>query len=194
MADVPTCLREAIRDYRAQNAVPEAFSQCLDSLDAQGFSLIRDPMASIHEVRWNAADFIIHYIELALDDHRISEREMGNILALKRIYALDEGDLLALQRHAVADLLRLEMAKILADEQVNDLEVMHQADLQRALGLGYDEYLQLTRESIRPVVDQMLDDAKGRSEQQQNEIVRRLQALQTVLRVDRTTMTAIWPD
>ena len=102
--------------------------------------------------------------------------------------------LLALQRHAVTDLLRLEMTKILADEHVNDPEVMHQADLQRALGLGYDEYLKLTRESIRPVVDQILDDARGRSEQQQNEIIRRLQALQTVLRIDKTTMTAIWPD
>ena len=99
-----------------------------------------------------------------------------------------------MQRHAVTDLLRLEMTKILADEHVNDPEVMHQADLQRALGLGYDEYLKLTRESIRPVVDQILDDARGRSEQQQNEIIRRLQALQTVLRIDKTTMTAIWPD
>ncbi|HEU4797418.1 MAG TPA: hypothetical protein VFT63_00740 [bacterium] len=168
--------------------------RCLDRLEVQGFALIRDLEASIYEVRWNAADFVLHYVARALDDHRISEREMGNILALKRIYALDEGDLLALQRDAIAELLRVEMAMILADEDVNELEVMHQADLQRALGLGYDEYLQLTRESIRPLVDRILDDAKGHGEQQQNEIIRRLQALQRVFRVDRTTMTAIWPD
>lgn len=194
MTDVPTCLLEAIREYRAERAIPEVFARCLDRLEKQGFFLIRDPEVSIHEVRWNAADFIIYYIERALDDHRISEQEKENILSLKRIYALDEGDLLALQRHAVSDLLRSEMAKILADEHVDDLEVTHQNDLQRALGLGYDQYLQLTRESIKPVVNQILDDAKGRSEQQKDEIIRKLQALQTVLRVDRTAMTAIWPD
>lgn len=194
MTSVPTCLLEAITEYRAERTVPEVFALCLDRLEAQGFSLVRDPEAQAHEVRWNAADFIIHYVAHALDDHRISETEMGNILSLKRIYSLDEGDLLALQRHAVSDLLCSEMAKILADEHVNDLEVMHQNDLQRALGLGYDQYLQLTRESIKPVVNQILDDVKGRSEQQQNEIIRRLQALQTVLRVDKATMTAIWPD
>ncbi|NZA26556.1 hypothetical protein H0E84_09170 [Luteimonas sp. SJ-92] len=194
MMDVPNCLLKAIRDYRAQHALPQPFSECLDRLEAQGFSLLREPAASDRGVRWHAAGFVVHYVALALDDHRVSEREMGNILALKRIYRLDEGDLLALQRQAIADLLRLETAKLLADERVDDLELMHQADLQRALGLGYDEYLRLTRDSIRPVVEQMLEEARGGSGQRQDEIIRRLQALQTVLRVDRATMTAIWPD
>ncbi|MGY1457341.1 hypothetical protein ACW5F0_01620 [Luteimonas sp. A534] len=193
MADMPVCLSEAIRSYRAEREFSEVFSQCLDKLETQGFSLVRDPAASDDDVRWHAADFVIHYIALALDDHRISEREYGYILMLKRVYALEEGDLLMLQRHAIAELLCLEMTNILEDEHVNDPEIMHQADLQRVLDLGFDEYLELTRESIRPVVDRVLDDAKGRSEHYQNEVIRRLQGLQTVIRIDKATMTAIWP-
>lgn len=194
MNAVPDVLLDAIRTYMEGHPVPPAFFQCLERLEAQGFSLVHDPGASLHEVRWHAADFVIHYIELALDDHHLSECEIQNIASLKRIYRLEEGDLLEIQRQRIADLLRLEMARILADEHVDDPEVMHQSDLQRALGLGYDQYLQLTRESIRPVVDRILDDARGGSERQRSDIIRKLQALQTVVRIDRETMTAIWPD
>lgn len=188
------CLSQAIVDYRARFAFSQEFSEALDRLERQGLSQVRDPAASTRHVRWSAASFLIHYIASVLDDHRICDREMENIVALGRIFDLDEGDLLAMHRSAIADLLRVEMEKMLADDYVDDLEVMHQADLQRALGLGYDDYLRLTRESIRPVVDRLLGEARGKARHQQDEIIRRLQALQTVLRVDRQTMTAIWPE
>jgi hypothetical protein len=187
-------LAQAIGEYRAQYMVSGDFSACLDRLEAQGFSLLRDPAASIRGIRWSAAGFIIHYIEFVLDDHRISEGEMGNILALKRIFSLEEEDLLALQENAIADLLRMEMEKVLADEHVDDAEAMHQSDLQRALGLGYDDYLRLTRASIRPLVERMLAQARDQGGAQREDTLRKLQGLQTVLRIDPATMTAIWPD
>ena len=164
---MPKGLAQAIADYRARHTVSSEFSACLDRLEAQGFSLLQKPAASTHAVRSSAAGFVIHYIEFVLDEHRISESETMNILALKRIFSLEEEDLLALQRHAIADLLRVEMEKVLADERVDDAEAMHQADLQRALGLGYDDYLRLTRESIRPMVERLLMQARGQSGRQQ---------------------------
>ena len=186
------CLSQAIAEYRAQYAFSPEFSSALDRLEEDGLSQVRDPTATSRQVRWSAASFLIHYIAFVLDDHRICEREMENIVALGRIFDLEEGDLLAMHRSAVADLLQVEMEKMLADDRVDDLEVMHQGDLQRALGLGYDDYVQLTRESIRPVVERLLNEARGASRQQQDETIRKLQALQTVLRVDPKTMTAIW--
>lgn len=186
------CLSASIADYRARYAFSPEFSGALDRLEKHGLSQIRDPAASSGNVRRCAARFLIHYIAFVLDDHRICEREMENIVALGSIFGLEEGDLLAMHRSAVADLLRVEMEKMLADDHVDDLEVMHQADLQRALGLGYDDYLRLTRESIRPVVERLLDEARGASTRRRNETLRRLQELQTVLRVDPKTMTAIW--
>lgn len=194
MTSMPDCLSRAIADYRAQYDFPAGFSQALDRLEVQGLAQVRDPAASVQDVRWSAGSFLVHYVGFVLDDHRISESEMENIVALGRIFNLDEGDLLSMHRPAIAALLRTEMEKMLADDHVDDLEVMHQADLQRALGLGYDEYLQMTRESTRPVVDRMLAQARMGSRQQQGEIIRRLQALQTVLRIDRDTMTAVWSD
>lgn len=124
------------RGLPAQYAVSPEFSGALDRLEKDGLSQIRDPAASSKSVRRSAASFLIHYIGFVLDDHRICEREMENIVALGRIFNLEEGDLLAMHRSAVADLLRVEMEKMLSDDRVDDLEVMHQADLQRALGLG----------------------------------------------------------
>lgn len=192
--DTEDLLSRAIRDYRARYDVSPEFSESLDRLEVHGFSLDRDPAASLQHVRWNAAGFIVHYIEFVLDDHRLSDREMQNVFVLSRIFNLDEGDLLALQRPAIAELICVEMERMLVDERVDDLEAMHQADLQRALGLGYDEYLRLARESIRPLVHRLLDEARGGSRQQQDKVIRRLQGLQSVLRIDPETMTAIWPD
>lgn len=189
----PSCLAQAIADYRAQYAFSPEFSEALDRLEEHGFSMVRDPAAAVRHVRWSAASFLIHYVGFALDDHRISDAEMANIVALGRIFDLEEGELLSMHRGAIAELLRVEMEKMLADERVDDLEVMHQNDLQRALGLGYDDYLQLTRESIRPVVDRLLNQARGGSRREQDEIIRRLQALQTVVRIEPETMTAAWP-
>lgn len=194
MAEMEERLAQAIKDYRARYMVSNDFSVCLDRLEAQGFALLKDPTALAHSVRWGAASFIIHYVEFMLDDHRISESEMANILALKRMFSLEEEDLLTLQRNAIEDLLRVEMEKVLADERVDDAEAMHQSNLQRALGLGYDDYLQLTRASVRPLVERMLTQARNQSREQQEHILRKLQGLQTVLRVDPDTMTAIWPD
>jgi hypothetical protein len=193
-AEMEERLAQAIKDYRARYMVSNDFSVCLDRLEVQGFALLKGPTASAHSVRWGAASFIIHYVEFMLDDHRISESEMANIFALKRMFSLEDEDLLILQRNAIEDLLRVEMEKVLADERVDDAEAMHQSNLQRALGLGYDDYLRLTRASVRPLVERMLTQARNQGRQQQEHILRKLQGLQTVLRVDPDTMTAIWPD
>lgn len=194
MMSTPDCLLQAIASYREQYAFSPEFSDALERLERLGFSILRDPAADLRHVRWSAASFLIHYIASVLDDHRIDDTKMGNIAALGRIFALDEGDLLAMHRSAVADLLRAEMEQILADAHVSDLESMHQADLQRALGLGYDDFLQLTRESLRPLVDRMLVEARHETGPQRHELVRRLQSLQTVISIDLETMTAVWPD
>lgn len=189
----PSCLSRAIADYRATYIFSSEFSEALTRLEERGLSPTRDPGASSEDVRRSAARFLVHYVGFVLDDHRISEDEMGNIIALGRMFALEEGDVLSMHPDAVTELLRVEMEKMLADEHVDDVEVMHQADLQRALGLGYDDYLRLTRESIKPLVDRLLVEAKDGSKRQQDEVIRRLQALQTVVRVDPETMVAIWP-
>lgn len=191
MGQIPACLLHAIHSYRDAHVIDGHFALCLDRLQEQGFSLFRETDAKIPDVRRDAASFVIHYIALALDDHRISPQEMENILTLKHIYALDEGDLLALQQPAVAELLEWEMSQILSDEHVDRAEAIHQSDLQRALGLGYDQYLRLTREALRPVVERLLEQARVRPDEHAG-VLRNLQGLQTVLRIDTTTMTAIW--
>jgi len=192
MTGISASLLQAIATYRDTRMVPDAFTRCLDRLQEQGLSLVRDPETSTPGVRRDAADFIVHYVELALDDHRISSTEMDHIFALKRIYSLEEGDILALQKPAISELLSQEMMLILADDQVDDTEALLQSDLQRAFDLGYDDYLQLTRDTLRPVVEQLLEQARGKSPQQQHLIIKKLQGLQTVLRINTSTMTALW--
>ncbi|MCL7714441.1 hypothetical protein [Stenotrophomonas mori] len=185
-------LLQAIQAYRETHAVTGLFAQCLARLEDKGFSLLRDPDASAPDVRHGASALIVHCIASALDDHRISPTEMDSISALKRIYAIEEGDLLALQKAAIHDLLSQEMQRILADEQVDRAEALLQSDLQRALDLGYDDYLRLTRSSLRPVVERLLAAARESTPGQQRRILRKLQKLETVLRIDPSTLTAIW--
>ncbi|KAF1013819.1 MAG: hypothetical protein GAK31_02836 [Stenotrophomonas maltophilia] len=193
MSAIPACLSHAIANYRNENQALGPFAACLDRLQTDGFGQVRDPDAASPEVRLHASGFVIQYISLALCDHRISPSEMDNILVLKRIYALDEGDLLALQRPAIASLLGREMAQILVDEHVDRDESIHQSDLQRALGLGYDQFLHLTRQMIRPLVERQLERARA-FPSERAQVLRQLQGLGRVLHLDTTTMTAVWPE
>lgn len=142
-----------------------------------------------------AADFVIHYIEGALEDHHLSAQEQHTIRTLKHFFHLEEGDLLRLHRQAVAGLLRAEMGLMLQDRVVTDPEAAHQADLQRALDLGYDQYLDLIEDSLRPIVDGLLEQVKPDrfpTPTEREVVLRRLQLLQTVIPIDPTTMEAQW--
>src|SRR3989338_302489 len=95
------------------------------------------------DVERDLAAFIVHVISYMLADHHLSDDEIATLTWVRYVLRADEGELVAYQREAVKDLIHAEMTVMLSDARVEDSEALFQADLQRALGLGYDEFLSL---------------------------------------------------
>lgn len=192
----PGWLNNIIRSYRDTGDVLPAFDQQLDAF-ASGEPLdgVRhriDP--SDHEIRTEAANFVLHAVRRSIQDHVLCEAEADAIEELKYVFGLDEGDLPSLQPAQTRDFLSSEIESMVADGAIDDAESLRKSGLQRALGLGYDQFLFLAQDGMRPVVERILEDARHeRRHGGSSPSVERLKRLRTFVRIDFEALEAIWP-
>ncbi len=194
----PPPLEAASKSFLEEYPATPAFAARLRNLEGRGPTGALPPGENTEpdpeELR-AAAAFLIHYIALALDDHSLSEAEQARIRWLKRYFGLEEGDLLRLQRESVTELLLAEMGLILRDAQVDAAESLHQVHLQQALDLGYDQFLDLIEPRVRPMVEKLLDELRGKEyipRKLRDDVTRRLQLLNTVIPLDPATLEVQW--
>jgi len=197
MPHEPLQLESVIRTFLDEGPVPPVLASRLNALAEQGASVpaaSEDPLEPAPDELIAAAAFLVYYIGMALEDHHLSEEEQRQILALKRYLRLEEGDLLRSQRQAVTNLLLAEMGLILRDARVESAEEMHQVDLQRALDLGYDQFLDLVEDAIRPLVDDIFNELRDdpHREDLRERAITRLQLLCTVVPLDPQTFQVQW--
>ncbi|MDR6992253.1 hypothetical protein [Luteimonas sp. 3794] len=192
----PDWLNGVIRNFRDSGAVLPAFDRRLDALtgDTDQHESVPDD-SSDHEIRAEAASFVLHAIRDSLHDHILSETEADAIEALKYGLGLDEGDLQALQHVRTRDFLSSEIESMLADGAIDDSESLRKSGLQRALGLGYDQFLFLAQDGMRPAVERILEDARHeRRHGGGSPSLDRLKRLRTFVRIDFDALEAIWPN
>jgi hypothetical protein len=104
------------------------------------------------DAKVTAGHFMLFGIREAVADHILSDDEMAALRHLTRVFRLQEGDLLANHRTAVAELLCLELERLLEDRRIDPAEAIHKVRLQELLGLGYDQFVALTMPEIENVV------------------------------------------
>lgn len=147
------------------------------------------------ETAASLAGFLVLVIAAALVDHALSPEEKSRIRLLKHLLRIEEGDLLRYHRQGIKEVLAAEMGMILYDASVDESEAVHQVDLQSAFDLGYDQWLEITEEYIRPIVEQFLSHAMvdgHASPAEKAAILRRVARLNTVVRLDLNEMAAEW--
>lgn len=196
MATEQPDLASAVASFCDEEIVPASFVARLATLAASGPSIPDETEAEDEpEHRKLAAGFVLHYVSLALTDHSLSPDEQTLIRQLKRHFSLEEGDLPRLQRHAVAMLLQNEMSVILRDATVDGAEQIHQVDLQKALDLGYDQFLELIEPSIKPIVESLLAQLRANpfpNPGLREAVFKRLQLLNVVIPIDPQTLEVEW--
>lgn len=129
-------------------------------------------------------DLLLYYVRLSLSDHQLSGGEMLNIRETARLFEIEEGDLLARRGEEVAELVSSEMQHILTDRQVDTEEAMQKVRLQEALGLSYDQFVELSRPLVEQAVAEVLERESESGEVDQDAILRQVSALDTVYRMD----------
>jgi hypothetical protein len=136
------------------------------------------------ELKEDFLDVLLHYVRECLADHRLSLEEISAIRTLRRLFRIDEEDLYQDRKDRLRLLLTLEMEWLLRDSRTDEEEALYKARLQEALGLSYDQFLELTKAPTADVVESLFNRAAlgpESTDEQKNALLRDLMALDTVL-------------
>lgn len=141
-------------------------------------------LQDISEATDDLLDLLLYYVRLSLSDHQLSGGEMGSIRATARLFQIEEGDLLARRGDEVAELVGAEMQHILMDHEVDSDEAAQKVLLQEALGLSYDQFVELSRPLVDKAVSELFERAGSGAEADPDRMLRQVSALDTVYRMD----------
>ena len=201
MSDLPVDVSHIVEAYRSEHNADRALDRVLALLAKVPLGdLSRTDIWAGHEapppdaLQDKLAEFAVYLVSCLLEDHRLSKTEQSTIAFIKRLLYIEEGALLARQRDAIVDLLRGEVCLILQDETVDPEEAIHQVDVQAALDLSYDQYLELTEEFLRPLVEEIVEPLQQDpgNVSKKEAVLAQLRLLDTVLPLDPQTFELHW--
>ena len=141
-------------------------------------------LQDISEATDDLLDLLLYYVRLSLSDHELSGGEMDNIRTVARLFQIEEGDLLARRGDEVAELVGAEMRLILTDHEVDSLEATQKVLLQEALGLSYDQFVELSRPLVEEAISDLFATESEGGAVDGEWMQRRITALDTVYRTD----------
>ena len=101
-------------------------------------------------------DLILDTVRISLQDHRLTAPEQQFFRELKGYLRIPEGAFYKHRRGEIADLLSAQVTRMIDDGLVDLDESLLQVELQRLFDLGYDQYLELTREPATRLIDGLI--------------------------------------
>ena len=152
-----------------------------DSLNSENLKTILNEykIENIRNINEELLDLIIVYINLALNDHIISENERKNIHTLKTYFKIKEGDFFEKRHSEVEYVLQRQFEIQFKDNKIDHLESMHNIYLQEIFDLSYDQFDKFKEREINNALSRgaditELDTAKyPKSESLKSEILGR---------------------
>jgi hypothetical protein len=97
-------------------------------------------------LRSQCLDLVLSYVRHCLTSGQgLSPEHVRSLRALQSFLRVRDGEFLALRPAEVASVIREQLDEILADAVIDDGEELYQVELQAVFGLGYDDYLAMTR-------------------------------------------------
>ena len=103
---------------------------------------------NIRKINEELLDLIIVYINLALNDHIISENERTNIELLKRYFKIREGDFIEKRHSEIEDILQRQFERQYSDNKIDKFESVHNVYLQEIFDLSYDQFDKFKKREI----------------------------------------------
>ena len=182
----PTIFRQYVIPADASSALKEIVTHLIaDNLLRATFDEVCSKYGLKHSIdlKEELLDLVLFYIRSCLTDHPLTADEISNVHRLKLIFHIREGNLHSSRGEEINEILVAEIAKILSDKSVDPAEALRLVDLQRVFDLSYDQFLQLVREPIDKIVNELIDqitaDGVVTPEDQQT-MYRQIMALDTV--------------
>jgi len=124
-----------------ENGIDTSRSDILEVLQA-------NEIKDLEELKERALELVIKYTNVALSDNYLSTSEKLNILYLKRLLKIKEGDFYKKYPHIhdeVQEIIRTQLSLIYRnDDKIDDKEAVQKVDLQDIFDLSYDEFLEIS--------------------------------------------------
>ena len=163
--DDKNSLRDVIRQYLDLETLPDSIRSIGELIVSDNFSranfdeliqtkrLLDDP-----NLKEALLDFILVFTRKCVEDHYLSEVEIAELDNLVTIFRIEEGDFYELRRDAVQEIISAQAMWMLQDQYVTKQGEVLQRDMQRLLGLSYDQYVAL----LRPLVKKHIEEMKSK--------------------------------
>ena len=104
-------------------------------------SVLKDhKIKNIKDIKEELLDLVLVYINLALNDHILTDNEKKNIKLLKAYFKIEEGDFYKYRFSEVEEILQRQFERLYLDDKIDEHEELHKVDLQEIFGLSYDQF------------------------------------------------------
>ena len=135
--------------------------------------------------RRQVLDLVLDYVDAALANaDSLSAETLSDVRALRDALHIPDGEFMAMRPAELAAIMRRQLERILDDAVVTDAEELQQVDLQAAFGVGYDDYLALTRTAFEEAYAALrADEARVGTAEAIDDVRRKLAALEPVYRL-----------
>lgn len=170
-------LEDVFRHYiESEQSIP---FDAIDQLISSG-ALSRDTFNALMEVKEistspyfkvSLVDFALAFLRRCIEDHEISLDEMIEFQDLVTILQIEEGEFCEIRRDLVEEILVAQATQILGDRHVTKQEDILQRDLQRALGLSYDQYVSFLRPLVKKHIQELETKKLGTEEPEELRVI-----------------------
>lgn len=93
-------------------------------------------------------EYLISYAYFVLSDHYISEEELYDFTALKRIFRVKAGNFMRHKRFEVVEILKQQFIRMYSDDFIDQKEAFTKTNLQFMFDLSHDEFEKLKEDEV----------------------------------------------
>lgn len=143
--------KEFALTYKYNNKALQEIVTILISKDTSIAKLktyLRENNIIIEQLKQEALDFLILYAYYTLKDDCITEAELNDFIALKRILSIKENDFIIYKEFQVKEILKQQFLRMYSDKFIDSNEAITQVNLQIMFGLSYDEFEELKQDEV----------------------------------------------
>lgn len=120
----------------------------LDDSKSQDLNKVLPAESDIREIKMEALDYLISYANFVLKDNVISEEELYDFTALKRVFRIEEGDFMKFKSLEVLDVLKQQFLRMYSDNFIDKKEAITNVKLQIMFDLSFDEFEKLKQDEV----------------------------------------------
>lgn len=138
---------EFYKNIISKGDVSPCIIQCIELIKLNNLSrislknvLLEYNIKNIEDIKHEALNFLIDYINFILNDDIIRYKERENIELLKRYFKIREGDFFKYKSKELDHILQKQFAKIYLDNFIDNKEALHCVELQALFNLSFDQF------------------------------------------------------